>query len=218
MIEVQSLQHSYGSTSVLDVPLLSVSQGDNLLLLGPSGCGKTTLLHVLAGILRPTRGQVIVAGEDVYGMSEGKRDLFRGRNIGLVFQRLHLLEALTVAQNLTIGPTLAGSKVSRKHVMDKLERLDIADKANAMPHQLSMGQRQRVAIARAVMNKPQVILADEPTAALDDDRAKAVLSLLAIEAAEAGATLVVATHDRRIMHAFDQRIDLGTTATAVSAA
>lgn len=217
MIEVTSLQQRYGPTTVLDVEHLSVAQGGSLLLLGPSGSGKTTLLHCLAGILRPTSGKVVVAGESLYEMSEGKRDRFRGTTIGLVFQRLHLLDALTVTQNLRLAPSLAGIPVDKNRIRETLERLDLTDKANARPHQLSMGQRQRVAIARAVMNKPQLILADEPTAALDDKRAQAVLSLLALEAQQAGATLIVATHDRRIMDAFDQRLDLSTTSAETEA-
>jgi putative ABC transport system ATP-binding protein len=115
---------------------------------------------------------------------------------------------LTVQQNLDLAVTLARVPAEPGRVRETLARLDLAEKAGAYPHQLSMGQRQRVAIARAVINRPSVILADEPTAALDDARAEAVLALLALEARESGATLVVATHDRRIMDDFDTRLDL----------
>lgn len=208
MIALHDLRHGYDGTPVLDLPARTVPQGGRLLVLGPSGSGKTTLLHVLAGILRPDAGRVEVAGQDVYALSESARDRFRGRTLGLVFQRLHLLGALTVAQNLRLAPALAGLPPDDARVREVLAALDLGNKADAFPHQLSAGQRQRVAIGRAVMNRPRVLLADEPTASLDDCRTAAVLRLLLDQAEAHGATLVVATHDRRIMDAFAQQLVL----------
>jgi putative ABC transport system ATP-binding protein len=208
MIALHDVRHGYGGLSVLDLPHLAVPQGGRLLVLGPSGSGKTTLLHVLAGVLRPEAGRVEVAGQDLYALSEHARDRFRGKHVGLVFQRLHLLGALTVAQNLRLAPALAGLPVEEARVRAVLAALDLAGRADAYPHRLSAGQQQRVAIGRAVMNRPRVLLADEPTASLDDRRAEAVLRLLLDQADAHGATLVVATHDRRIMGAFAHRLTL----------
>jgi putative ABC transport system ATP-binding protein len=208
MIEVQSLQHRYDGVPVLDLPALSVPQGGRLLLLGPSGSGKTTLLHVLAGLLRPTEGRVVVCGHDLYALDERARDRFRGRFVGLVFQRLHLLDVLTVQQNLDLAVTLARVPAEPGRVRETLARLDLAEKAGAYPHQLSMGQRQRVAIARAVINRPSVILADEPTAALDSERARSVMDLLRRVAAERQAAVLVVTHDEKIFDRFDRMVAL----------
>jgi len=208
MIALHDVRHGYGGLPVLDLPDLTVPQGGRLLVLGPSGSGKSTLLHVLAGVLRPDAGRVEVAGGDLYAMGEHARDRFRGKHLGLVFQRLHLIGALTVAQNLRLAPALAGLPVEAARVRDVLAALDLADRADAYPHQLSAGQQQRVAIGRAVMNRPRVLLADEPTASLDDRRTEAVLALLLEQAETNGATLVVATHDRRIMDAFEHRLVL----------
>lgn len=208
VIALRDVHHRYGATHALTIPELHVAQGGRALVLGPSGSGKTTLLHVLAGLLRPTEGRVEVAGQDLYALPEAARDRFRGRHIGLVFQRLHLVSALTVAQNVRLARTLAGLPPDEPRLRQTLAALDLADRADAFPHQLSAGQQQRVAIARALANAPRVLLADEPTASLDDARAEAVLALLTAQAEAAGATLLVATHDRRIMDAFPARFDL----------
>jgi putative ABC transport system ATP-binding protein len=208
MIALHDVRHGYGGQLILDLPQLTVPQGGRLLMLGPSGSGKSTLLHVLAGILRPDAGRAEVAGQDLYALGEHARDVFRGKHLGLVFQRLHLIGALTVAQNLRLAPALAGLPAGTARVREVLAALDLADKADAYPHQLSVGQQQRVAIGRAVMNHPRVLLADEPTASLDDRRTEAVLKLLLEQAEANGATLVVATHDRRIMGAFEHRLEL----------
>ncbi|MFN3597309.1 MAG: ABC transporter ATP-binding protein [Rubricoccaceae bacterium] len=212
MIALRSVHHRYGATHALTVPELHVGQGGRALVLGPSGSGKTTLLHVLAGLLRPTEGHVEVAGQDLLALSEAARDRFRGRHIGIVFQRLHLVGALTVAQNVRLARTLAGLPPDETRLRQTLAALELEDRANAFPHQLSAGQQQRVAIARAVANAPRVLLADEPTASLDDARAEAVLALLVAQAEATGATLLVATHDRRIMGAFPLRFDLAPVA------
>ena len=212
MLALHHVRHAYDGQTVLDLDALEVPQGGRLLVLGDSGSGKTTLLHVLAGVLRPDAGRVEVAGQDLYALSEAERDRFRGRHLGLVFQRLHLLGALTVAQNLRLAPALAGLPVEEARVREVLAVLDLSEKADAHPRALSVGQQQRVAIGRAVMNRPRVLLADEPTAALDDRRAAAVLDLLVSQAEAHGATLVVATHDRRIMDAFDTRLVLDEVA------
>lgn len=208
MIHVRDLRHAYDGQTVLELPALDVEDGEHLLLLGASGSGKTTLLHILAGLLRPTEGMVAVDDRDLTAMPEADRDRWRGANVGVVFQRLHLFETLTVAQNLALAQRLATGSTHPARTSELLSRLDVAGKADAYPASLSTGQRQRVVIARAVGHRPSLLLADEPTASLDDDRAQTVADLLVREATAVGATLVVATHDRRIADRFDRVLAL----------
>ena len=162
VFELRDVRHEYAGKEVLRVDAWVAQQGDQWLMLGPSGSGKTTLLHILAGILRPASGRAVVAGQDISGLLAGDLDRFRGCNIGIVLQRLHLLSSLTVAQNVLLAQYLAGVEQDSGRVREVLEGLDLADKADAYPHALSHGQAQRVAIARAVVNRPRLLLADEP--------------------------------------------------------
>ncbi|MEM1042191.1 MAG: ABC transporter ATP-binding protein [Bacteroidota bacterium] len=214
MVLLERVRHRYGRTAVLDLPHLSIAQGEYHLVLGRSGSGKTTLLHVLAGLLRPSEGRAVVAGEDLGALGSDALDRFRGRHIGIIFQQMHLLPTLTVEQNLLLAPYLAGLPQDEGRARAVLGSLDVGEKAGAYPHELSLGQRQRVAIARAVMNRPRLLLADEPTSSLDDRRAEQVLGLLREQAAEHEATLVVATHDARIVGAFEHRLDLDAAPAA----
>lgn len=198
MFAIQNLTHEYNGTTALNVASWQAEQGAQWLMQGPSGSGKTTLLHVLAGILKPTSGQVTVANQDLGTLSHSARDRFRGKHIGIVLQRLHLIDSLTVLNNLLLAQYLAGEKQDAARVREVLGSLDLADKAGARPHELSHGQAQRVAVARAVVNKPKLLLADEPTSNLDDARCMQALDLLLDQAKTCGATLVIATHDQRI--------------------
>ena len=198
MFELQHLTHRYDGAEVLRVDVWSAAQGAQWLLLGPSGSGKTTLLHILAGILRPASGRAIIAGQDISALSASGLDRFRGCNIGIVLQRLHLLPSLTVAQNVQLAQYLAGLPQDAARVHEVLTGLDLADKAGMLPHALSHGQAQRAAIARAVVNRPRLLLADEPTCNLDDARCAQALDLLLAQAEACGATLVIATHDQRV--------------------
>ena len=198
MFDLRDLKHAYNGTEVLSVPVWQAEQGSQWLVLGPSGCGKTTLLHVLAGILRPTAGGASVAGQDLTALEPAGLDRFRGRNIGIVLQRLHLIPSLTVMNNLLLAQYLAGLPQEGARVREVLTSLDVADKAGAYPHELSFGQAQRVAVARAVVNRPKLLLADEPTSNLDDARCAQAYGLLESQARACGATLVIATHDQRI--------------------
>ena len=213
-------------TSVIAFDRLNIACGQHTLLLGPSGCGKTTLLNILACLARPITGDVTIDSVRVDLLSEAKRDHFRGQKIGLVMQRLHLIAALTVSDNLLLAQRLAGAaKDHAAHSSNKtnstnstnsinvmLEKLGIAHKAKSYPRELSQGEAQRVAIARAVLNKPLLVLADEPTSALDDHHAEAAISLLFEQAEEHGATLIVATHDARIKSRFAHIVQLGQRA------
>jgi len=198
MFNVENLKHTYNGTEVLNVAAWRVEQGSQWLVLGPSGSGKTTLLHILAGILRPTAGSVGIAGQDVRGLSPNQFDRFRGQHIGIVLQRLHLIPSLTVMNNLLLAQYLAGLPQEGARVREVMTGLDVADKAGAYPHELSFGQAQRVAVARAVVNRPKLLLADEPTSNLDDARCAQAYGLLESQARACGATLVIATHDQRI--------------------
>ena len=198
MFSIQNLTHAYDGAAVLNVASWHAEQGAQWLMQGPSGSGKTTLLHVLAGILRPTSGQVTVADQDVMALSPSALDRFRGKHVGIVLQRLHLIDSLSVMNNLLLAQYMAGEAQDAARVREVLGSLDMGDKTNARPHELSHGQAQRVAVARAVVNKPRLLLADEPTSNLDDTRCMQVLDLLQAQARACGATLVIATHDQRI--------------------
>jgi putative ABC transport system ATP-binding protein len=210
LIHAEHLRHAYApGPPVLDVPHLHVPAGGRLLVLGRSGSGKSTLLHVLAGLLRPQAGRVEVDGQDLAALAEAELDRFRGQKIGIVFQRLHLFETLTVRENLRTAQFLAGVPQDEDRVREVLDRVDLLEKGGAYPSTLSQGQRQRVVLARAVVNRPALLLADEPTSSLDDVRAEAVMDLLEREAGAAGAALVVATHDARIRDRFADVLTLG---------
>jgi putative ABC transport system ATP-binding protein len=206
MFALEGIEHRYGLALVLDVPRWHAAAGEAWLLAGASGSGKTTLLHLLAGLLRPSRGRVVVADTDVTALRASAVDRWRGRTVGLVPQRLHLIGAVRVRDNLRLAQTLAGVRADDARIAALLDALLIRDLADRFPRELSQGQAQRVAIARAVVNRPALVLADEPTANLDDAHAAAALELLRTQALEAGATLVVASHDARVRpllpHAF----------------
>ena len=212
MFEIRNLKHAYDGTEVLDVPSWGVEQGSQWLVLGPSGSGKTTLLHILAGILRPSAGQVSVAGEDIVALADRELDRFRGRKIGLVLQRLHLMASLAVMDNLLLAQYLPGLPQDVGRGREVLATLGLADRAAAYPHELSFGQAQRVAVARAVVNRPQLLLADEPTSNLDDGRCLQALALLQGQARACNATLVIATHDQRIRARMPNQFTLGARA------
>ena len=198
MFELSGVLHRYGAVTAVEVPEWRAAAGDAWLLAGQSGTGKSTLLHILAGLTRPTVGSVTVNGTDIAALSESARDRWRGRNVGLVPQRLHLVGALDVRDNLRLAQTLAGLRVDDDRVTALLEAVGVVELSRRLPSQLSQGQAQRVAIARSVINRPALVLADEPTANLDDAHAAQALELLRGQAIEARATLVVASHDARV--------------------
>ncbi|NET48561.1 MAG: ABC transporter ATP-binding protein [Merismopedia sp. SIO2A8] len=185
---------------------LDIIYGDIQLLMGPSGSGKTTLLSILGGILTPTSGQVMVLGQDITRLSRTKLSQFRRRHFGFIFQGFNLFPALTVVENITVAMKLKGLKSHtwQKTATTLLEQVGLGDKANAYPKDLSGGQKQRVAIARALVGNPPIIMADEPTAALDSHSGHAVISLLRNLAKEETATVLMVTHDPRIKDVADR--------------
>jgi putative ABC transport system ATP-binding protein len=208
MIEVSNFRHTYGGTTALELSSWRVPSGGRSVIVGRSGSGKSTLLHALAGILRPSAGSVAIDGTALETLSDRALDRFRGRNIGMVLQRLHLIRALNVRDNLRLAQRLAGHAVDDAHIEQVLNGLGLARRLDAKPHELSYGQQQRVAIARAVINRPKLILADEPTSNLDDDNCAEAIKLLLDQARACGAALVVATHDARIRAMFDEQLVL----------
>ena len=208
MFEIRNLKHAYDGAEVLNVTAWRAEQGAHWLILGPSGSGKTTLLHILAGILRPSSGSASVAGQELPALRPAALDRFRGRNIGLVLQRLHLIPSLTVMGNLLLAQYLAGLPQDRARAEETLAALDLRDKGEAHPHELSFGQAQRVAVARAMVNRPRLLLADEPTSNLDDARCLQALDLLQAQARACDATLVIATHDQRIRARIPNQFEL----------
>jgi putative ABC transport system ATP-binding protein len=198
VINIRSLQHQYKEGLVLTFNDWTINQGEHWLMLGGSGSGKTTLLHILTGLLKPSQGEVVINDAAIYRLSNTQLDHFRGKHIGFIFQRPHLIKSLTVIENLILAQSLAGLKISRQRIDEVLTSLDIDDKKYSYPAELSQGQLQRVSIARAVVNKPALIMADEPTSSLDDKNAAAVLDLLVSQAEQGGSTLIIATHDNRV--------------------
>jgi ABC-type lipoprotein export system ATPase subunit len=215
MLRFEQLRHRYGERTVLDIADLRIEDGAQMLLLGPSGSGKSSLLHIAAGLLRPSEGRVWLDDAELTGLRGAALDRVRGRSVGIVFQRLHLIPSLSVLDNVLVAQYSAGHKVDNAAAMQALDRLGMSAKANAKPASLSLGEAQRVAIARTVVNRPKLILADEPTSSLDDANAEQVLRLLCEQAQ--GATLLIATHDARAKAVIPRQVTLKVTAAQVSA-
>lgn len=208
MIQIEGLRFSYRNETVLNIEKLEVVQGKHFLFLGNSGSGKTTLLHLVAGLLRPKQGTITVANQDITRMSPSALDTFRGRTIGLVFQKSHLIRALSVQQNLALAQYMAGLPTDAARTHEILSDVGLAHKQQAHVATLSQGEAQRITIARALLNQPKVILADEPTSSLDDDNCDQVISLLQHQARKHHATLIVSTHDQRVKNRISERMTL----------
>lgn len=208
MITVSSLSYRYTPATQIRFPDFSVKQGENFLLLGESGSGKTTLLHLTGGLLRNYTGSICVDNTELSGLSEAALDRFRGQKIGFIFQRNHLISALSVEKNLMMSPYLAGLPIEKDRIDAVLSSVGLADKKHSRISELSQGQAQRVAIARAVLNKPSILFADEPTSALDDKNCDRVIHLLLEAASQQQSTLIVATHDMRLKEKIRNQIQL----------
>lgn len=212
LLEAESLGRTYREGGrelrVLDGLDLAVLEGDCLAILGRSGSGKSTLLHLLAGLDRPTAGQLRFKGENIYGGSERRLDAYRRTSIGLVFQSYHLLAELSALENVLLAARVATPtgrwravrKQAREHATGLLERVGLADRLHHRPAKLSGGERQRVAVARALVNRPAILLADEPTGNLDTATANEVLGLF-LQLHADGQTLVLVTHDDKVAEA-----------------
>ena len=197
MLSIQSLRHAYSDTTI-EYPDWEVKKGEHSLILGNSGSGKTTLLHIIGGLRRPSSGVVLIDGVNITEVRQAELDRFRGTNIGIVFQQPHLVRALSVQENLLLAQYLATRTTNKTEAVRMMEQLGIGELRSRKVHQISQGQAQRVSIARALLNKPKLLLADEPTASLDDENCEKVIRLLIKQAELSDTTLIVATHDHRI--------------------
>ena len=207
MIKTESLKFSYDGKKYFDFPDINLDSGENLLIIGNSGIGKTTLLHLLAGILKPESGSINISGTDISKFSDTELDKFRGDNIGIVFQKPHFISSLTINENLKLAKYLSPSKTSRD-AKKILESLNIREKYQQKPNQLSEGEKQRASIALALINSPSLILADEPTSSLDDFNCDNVIKLLKTQAKDHKAQLIVITHDARLKKHFKNNLNL----------
>lgn len=189
---------------------LMLDKGGQMLLTGPSGSGKTTLLHMIAGLLLPSGGEIYFDGVRIDNMPERQRDLWRARNIGYVFQKLNLIEALTAEENILLAGYFADADMAalKKRAAELLERVGLLNKKDVLPGKLSIGEQQRVAVVRAVINNPVLLLADEPTASLDAENSRVVLGLLRGLCSENCAALILSTHDESIKQQFDEWFDI----------
>lgn len=198
MLGTKGLSFQYNSEREFQYSDISVTAGETLLVLGNSGSGKTTFLHLLSGLLQPTNGEVLVTEQQVN--LAGQNDRFRGKHIGLVFQQPYFVSSLNVIDNLLVASKMAGITLDKSRGLQLLENLGLKDRANDLPKELSIGEQQRVSIARALMNRPSVVLADEPTSSLDDENCKIVAELLSQNCKDQGAALIIVTHDQRLLN------------------
>ncbi len=196
IVRLDGVRKDYGETSALDGVSLRIGAGEAVAVMGPSGCGKSTLLNLIAGLDRPTGGSVVVAGQDLSRLDETGLALFRRRHIGMIFQFFNLVDDLPALDNVALPAQLTGipARQARRRALELLDELGIAGRKDAYPAVLSGGERQRVAVARALMNRPALLLADEPTGALDSRFGEQVMDLL-IDLNQIGQTLLLVTHD-----------------------
>jgi putative ABC transport system ATP-binding protein len=211
MLEIKNLKKSYllpdgEELPILEIPKWSVEAGEQVVVVGASGCGKTTLLHIIAGILRPSSGHVLIDGWDTPILTEAERDQFRARRIGYVFQTFNLLQGFTALENVMIGMTFAGTRSDRHRAKDLLEKVGLGHRLHHKPAQLSVGEQQRVSVARALANKPKLVLADEPTANVDVGNQQQVIDMLRNTCEEEQVALILVTHAPEVANQF-KRVD-----------
>lgn len=213
-VEVKKLVMTYGKgrtkVEALKELDLTVTKGELLAIMGPSGSGKTTLLMILGLVTAPTKGELILGGDNIYNGSSRDFQRLRREKIGFIFQFSNLIPFLTAEENIVLPMDIVGKTASAAHfrATELLDYLEVTDRAHELPEKLSGGERQRVAIARALANNPAIILADEPTASLDTDRGLSVMRLLRKVSSEQGTAILVVTHDERMIGEVDRVIQL----------
>jgi len=212
ILKVQGLKKIYGKegnkVEALKGVDISVNKGEFVAIVGASGSGKSTLLHLLGGLDKPTEGKVIIDGEDIYSYKEEKLAIFRRRKLGFIFQFYNLLPVLDVEENIALPALLDNDKVDKDYLAEIIKMLGLEDRKHHLPSELSGGQQQRVSIGRALLNKPSIILADEPTGNLDSKNSKEVVELLKFSAKKYNQTLILITHDINIASSADRIITL----------
>lgn len=210
-IVISNLVYAYPNAPkpILHIPSFEVQDGESIALVGKSGSGKSTLLNAIAGIIAVSQGSLNVNGVELTALSETKRDAFRAENVGYVFQTFNLLQGLTAFENVLVAMSFS-KKFSDAKLRAKrlLERVGLGDKQTCKPRELSVGEQQRVAIARAIANEPKLLLADEPTANLDEQNTDIILSLLKEVASEAHRILILVTHERDVASRLPRSIDI----------
>ncbi|MDG1286223.1 MAG: ATP-binding cassette domain-containing protein [Rickettsiales bacterium] len=207
MLEIENISFVIEQKPIIQSLSFSLETGRKMLVLGASGSGKTTLLAMIAGLLKPSSGEVRYDNQSLHDQTTREVDHFRGQNLGIIFQNHHLIKPLTVMQNLQLGLNFTGKEVEEVRLQETLKRLNLESKVHQKASTLSMGEAQRLAVARAVIGKPKWILCDEPTSALDDVNSQAVLNLLEEEAQACDASLIIVTHDKRVKaHFSDEQV------------
>jgi ABC-type lipoprotein export system ATPase subunit len=192
------------AVEIVRVEALSLAAGAHVALRGESGSGKTTFLHLIAGILAADEGRIVIDGEDVAALGESQRDRARAARIGYIFQTFNLLQGFTVLENVVLGMSFGPGGVDRARARALLERVGLGHRLHHFPRQLSTGQQQRVAVARALANRPKLVLADEPTGNLDRAHGREALTLIREACREAGAALLLVSHDPEVLAQFEQ--------------
>nr|WP_217704652.1 ABC transporter ATP-binding protein [Pseudoalteromonas sp. McH1-7] len=211
VVEVQNVVFSRrdgeSRREVLSDLNLSIGKNEQVAVVGDSGSGKTTLIHLIGGLLRPDSGSIIIDGQDITKFNDTTQARYR-RSLGMIFQHYQLLSVLNVYDNITFQAQLNNIKLAPQTVKTLASRLGIADKLNALPHQLSGGEQQRVGIARAMLNKPQLLLADEPTGNLDAAKSEEVVSLLRQLCQEQSVNLIMVTHSQHLANSLDRKVTI----------
>jgi putative ABC transport system ATP-binding protein len=206
MIQATNLSYTYQSGHSIQFPDIKIQQHG--LILGPSGIGKTTLLHLFAGLISPTTGELIINDIAINRLTNRELDKFRKDNIGLILQEPHAIKAISLWDNLKLLQNIGNGQLDKKMIDQLIQHLSLEDVKHKLPGQLSLGQKQRLSIAMALVNNPSIILADEPTSSLDDKHCDQVVNLLLNQANQASAQLIVITHDQRVKRHFNYKIEL----------
>lgn len=207
-IKTENLSFQYPGGKVFNFTNINIREKESWLLNGNSGSGKTTLLHLIAGILSPVNGTITIANTAINTLKPKQLDTFRAQYVGLVFQKSYFIDALNMQKNLMYFAELSGKKPDKGYLTKLLSDLDIEQLSHKKPAQLSSGELQRFSIARSFINKPEILLADEPTSSLDDENCKRFINLLLSICSDYGVTLIVATHDARLKSEFVNTIKL----------
>ena len=212
ILRVENLNKSYGKgeakVEALKNVNLSINKGEFVVIVGPSGSGKSTLLHLIGGVDKPTKGKVYINNVDIYSLKEKDLSIFRRRNVGLIYQFYNLIPVLSAKENILLPAELDNRKIDKEYLDDLLKTLGLKERENHLPNELSGGQQQRTSIGRALINRPAVILADEPTGNLDSKNSKEVLELLKLSVKKYNQTLIMITHDLNIALQADRVITI----------